>query len=62
MHSQTHLRFLGPFSNIIVVLARMLGVEVWESFWVLWAVPDLAEDSSVRIAHEDLAESVDAVR
>lgn len=57
----TYLSLLCPSSDDIVVLAGMLRVEVGEGARVLLVVPDLTHQSRVDVAHEHLADGVDAV-
>ena len=55
MKSPTHLKFLRPFSNIVVVLAGVLGVEVGERAGVFFVVPHLSEDAGINVTHKNLA-------
>lgn len=59
-----YLELLGPVLDVVVVFALVLGVEVGKgNGWTAVGGfdPDLAEDTGVDIAHEDLADGVEAV-
>lgn len=59
-----YLELLGPVLDVVVVLALVLGVEVGEgNGWTAIGGfdPDLAKDAGVDVAHEDLADGVEAV-
>jgi hypothetical protein len=56
-----YLDFLGPRSDIVVVLAFVTCVEVRECGWSLLVVPDLAQNGRVDIAHQLLANNIQAV-
>lgn len=53
--------FNSPFANIIEVLAFVFGVEVWESRGAVPVEPDLSKDPGVGVAHQSLADGVQAV-
>lgn len=57
----TYRFLLGPSADYLVVLACMPRVEVGKGARVLLVVPDLAHQSRVDVAHEHLADGVDAV-
>lgn len=57
----TYLSLLCPSSDDIVVLAGMLRVEVGKGARVFLVVPDLAHQPRVDVAHEHLADGVDAM-
>lgn len=56
-----HLKLFCPSLHIVVVLASVLGVEVWEGGGRIAAGPNLAEDARVDVAHQGLANNVKAV-
>lgn len=56
-----YLEGLRPLPDIVVVLASVLGVKVWERARVLFVVPDLSENASVNVTHKDLTDSVKAM-
>lgn len=59
--SCTYLSLLRPSTDDIIVLARMPCAEVGKGARVLLVVPDLAHQPRVDVAHENLADGVDAV-
>ena len=54
--------FLCPSPHLIKVLARVLGVEVWKGVRVVLVIPHLPYHPRVDVAHEHLADGVDAMR
>ena len=59
--NNTYLQLLGPFSNILIILARMSRVEIWKGNWLVGVYPDLAQHARVDIAHKDLANRIQAM-
>ncbi len=57
----THLMRLRPLPDCVVVLALVPRVEVGECSGGGRVVPHLAEDARVDVAHEGLADCVEAV-
>lgn len=60
----SYLELLGPVLDVVIVFALVLRVEVGEGNGrtaVRGGDPDLAEDARVDVAHEDLADGVEAV-
>lgn len=58
----SYLVLNGPFAYIVKVLALVLGVEIRERRGALLIEPDLAEYPGVGIAHQSLADRVQAMR
>lgn len=58
---ETHLKLLRPFSDIVVVLARMRRLEIRKAVRLVLVHPSLTQDSGVDIAHQDLANGIEAV-
>ena len=56
-----YLMINSPLSNISVVLALMLRVEIRKCFWAVGKSPDLTKHSSVCITHENLTDGIETV-